>query len=73
MQANFARIQDLLTELRRQLKPLGKQAEVAKKAATIQADVRDARLRLYADDLIQLKNNFSVEVADEGEIGRAHV
>ena len=68
MQANFARIQDLLTELRRQLKPLGKQAEVAKKAATIQADVRDARLRLYADDLIQLKENFSVEVADEGAL-----
>ena len=68
MQANFARIQDLLTELRRQLKPLGKQAEVAKKAATIQADVRDAKLRLYADDLIQLKETFSVEVADEGAL-----
>ena len=65
MQGNFARIQDLLTELRRQLKPLGKQAEVAKKAATIQADVRDAKLRLYADDLIQLNETFSVEVADE--------
>ena len=68
MQANFARIQDLLTELRRQLKPLGKQAEVAKKAATIQADVRDAKLRLYAEDLIQLKETFTVEVADEGAL-----
>lgn len=68
MQANFTRIQDLLTELRRQLKPLGKQAEVAKKAATIQADVRDARLRLYADDLIQLKENFTIEVSDENAL-----
>jgi len=68
MQANFARIQDLLTELRRQLKPLGKQAEVAKKAATIQADVRDAKLRLYADDLMQLKENFTIEVADENAL-----
>lgn len=68
MQANFTRIQDLLTELRRQLKPLGKQAEVAKKAATIQADVRDAKLRLYADDLLQLKENLTVEVADEGAL-----
>ena len=68
MQANFTRIQDLLTELRRQLKPLGKQAEVAKKAATIQADVRDARLRLHADDLIQLKENFTTEVADENAL-----
>ena len=68
MQANFARIQDLLTELRRQLKPLGKQAEVAKKAATIQADVRDAKLRLYADDLLQLKENFTIDVADENSL-----
>ncbi|MEY3101018.1 MAG: hypothetical protein RL435_164, partial [Actinomycetota bacterium] len=68
MQANFARIQDLLTELRRQLKPLGKQAEVAKKAATIQADVRDAKLRLYAEDLITLQETFTVEVADEGAL-----
>ena len=52
MQANLARIQDLTVELRRQLRPLGKQAEVAKKAATIQADLRDAKLRLLADDFI---------------------
>jgi chromosome segregation protein len=68
MQANFARIQDLLTELRRQLKPLGKQAEVAKRAATIQADVRDAKLRLFADDLLQLQANLTIEVADENAL-----
>lgn len=32
MQGNMARVQDLLSELRRQLRPLGKQAEVAKKS-----------------------------------------
>ena len=32
MQANLTRLQDLTTELRRQLKPLGKQAEVARRA-----------------------------------------
>ena len=51
MQANLTRLQDLTAELRRQLKPLGRQAEVARRAAVIQADVRDARLRLLADDL----------------------
>ena len=65
MQGNLARVQDLTVELRRQLKPLGKQAEVAKKAATIQADVRDARLRLLADDLIALQSTINAEVADE--------
>jgi len=65
MQANLARVQDLTVELRRQLRPLGKQAEVAKKAATIQADLRDAKLRLLADDYITLSRTLEAEVADE--------
>jgi chromosome segregation protein len=65
MQGNLSRIQDLTVELRRNLKPLGKQAEVARKASTIQSDVRDARLRLLADDLITLKSTLDAEVADE--------
>ena len=68
MQGNLARIQDLTVELRRQLKPLGKQAEVARKASTIQSDVRDSRLRLLADDLISLRSTFSAEIADETEL-----
>ena len=65
MQQNFTRIQDLLAELRRQLKPLGRQAEVAKRAATIQADVRDAKLRVLADDLLNLRSTLSADVEDE--------
>jgi chromosome segregation protein len=65
MQANLARVQDLTVELRRQLRPLGKQAEVAKKAATIQADLRDAKLRLLADDFISMSKTLELEVADE--------
>jgi chromosome segregation protein len=52
MAANLARLTDLTSELRRQLKPLGRQAEMARRAQTIQADLRDARLRLAADDLV---------------------
>ncbi len=65
MQGNMARVQDLTNELRRQLRPLGKQAEVARKAAVIQADVRDAKLRILADDLIAFKSTLTSEVADE--------
>lgn len=68
MQANLARVQDLTLELRRQLRPLGKQAEVAKKAATIQADLRDAKLRLLADDYISLSKTLTAEVADENSL-----
>jgi chromosome segregation protein len=47
------------------LKPLGKQAEVARRAAGIQADLRDARLRLLADDLHTLRTTLDKEIADE--------
>ena len=65
MQGNMSRVQDLTNELRRQLRPLGKQAEVARKAAVIQADVRDAKLRILADDIISFKSTLTSEVADE--------
>ncbi|MGW0150563.1 chromosome segregation protein SMC [Streptomyces sp. NPDC003333] len=68
MQANLARVQDLTEELRRQLKPLGRQAAVARRAAVIQADLRDARLRLLADDLVRLRQALSAEVADEAAL-----
>ncbi|MFZ3545956.1 AAA family ATPase [Streptomyces sp. 4.24] len=68
MQANLARVQDLGDELRRQLKPLGRQAAVARRAAVIQADLRDARLRLLADDLVALKGALDAELADEAAL-----
>ncbi|MFK0257164.1 AAA family ATPase [Streptomyces sp. NPDC090445] len=68
MQANLARVQDLTDELRRQLKPLGRQAAVARRAAVIQADLRDARLRLLADDLVALRTALAAEIADEAAL-----
>ncbi len=65
MEANLNRVQDLTTEIRRQLGPLGRQAETARRASLIQAEVRDARLRLIADDLVQLTATLEQEVADE--------
>ncbi|HEY7429781.1 MAG TPA: AAA family ATPase [Streptosporangiaceae bacterium] len=50
MQANLTRLVDLTAEVRRRLGPLGRQAAIARRAAVIQADLRDARLRLLADD-----------------------
>lgn len=68
MQANLTRLADLTTEVRRQLGPLGRQAEIARKAATIQADLRDARARLLADDLAQLTAALEQEIADEAAL-----
>jgi len=64
-EGNLTRLNDLLTEIRRQLKPLGRQAEVARRAAVVQADVRDARARLLADDLVTARTALEQELADE--------
>ncbi|HET7351177.1 MAG TPA: chromosome segregation protein SMC, partial [Marmoricola sp.] len=64
-EGNLTRLADLLSEIRRQLKPLGRQAEVARKAQTVQADVRDARARLLADDLATARAALEQELADE--------
>src|SRR6476469_8540659 len=65
MEANLTRVADLTDEIRRQLGPLGRQAEAARKAAVIQADARDARLRLLADDLVQLTAEVAKAEGDE--------
>jgi chromosome segregation protein len=65
MEGNLTRLADLTAEIRRQLGPLGRQAETARRAATIQAEVRDARLRILADDLVQLLSVLEQELADE--------
>lgn len=67
MEANLTRLSDLAGELRRQLKPLGKQAEVAREAATIAAVVRDAKARLFADDLVSLRAQLADHARAEHE------
>ncbi|GEA88382.1 chromosome segregation protein SMC [Cellulomonas cellasea] len=68
MQANLTRLGDLTAEIRRQLGPLGRQAEVARKAQVVQTDLRDARARLLADDLAQLSATLEQEIADESAL-----
>ncbi len=65
MEANLTRLADLSSEIRRQLKPLGRQAEVARRAQVVQADLRDARARLLADDLVQLQSRIEADAADQ--------
>ena len=72
MQANLARLSDLTAELRRQLKPLGRQAEVARRAQTVQADLRDAKMRLAADDLVTRRNQLNDQAQDEKAAREQH-
>ena len=71
MQANLTRLVDLTAELGRRLKPLGRQAEIARRAAVIQADLRDARLRLLADDYATLAAELDHDAAEEAAAAEA--
>ncbi|SDL43922.1 condensin subunit Smc [Lentzea albidocapillata subsp. violacea] len=67
MQANLTRLTDLTAELRRQLKPLGKQAEIARRAQVVQSELRDSKLRLLADDLVTQREAIAQEEHDEAK------
>ncbi|MCK6065630.1 MULTISPECIES: chromosome segregation protein SMC [Microbacterium] len=67
METNLTRLSDLAGELRRQLKPLGRQAEIAREAATIAAVVRDAKARLFADELVALRTQLADHARAENE------
>lgn len=67
METNLTRLNDLAGEIRRQLKPLGRQAEVARQAQGIAAEVRDAKARLLADDVFRLRNELEALAKDESE------
>lgn len=67
METNLTRLNDLAGEIRRQLKPLGRQAEVAKQAQEIAAEVRDAKARLLADDVDRLRRELDALATDEAE------
>ena len=63
MAADLARVADLAQELRRQLGPLARQAAIARRARSIQVEVRDATARLLADDVVQAQS--LLEAGDE--------
>ncbi|MBA3233374.1 MAG: chromosome segregation protein SMC, partial [Propionibacteriales bacterium] len=67
-EGHLTRLSDLLSEIRRQLKPLGRQAEMAKRASVVQMEVRDARARLLADDVVRVRGSLERELADEGAL-----
>ena len=67
MQANLTRLSDLAGEIRRQLKPLGHQAEIAKEAQSIASIVRDARARLLADEVVTLRAAITAFTRSESE------
>ena len=58
MQANLDRLTDLTEELGKQLKPLARQAEAAKRAATVQSTLREARMSLAGHQVVTLRSTL---------------
>ncbi|MDP8961925.1 MAG: AAA family ATPase, partial [Actinomycetota bacterium] len=52
------KLRTVLRELRRQLKPLERQAEAANRSTQLQAELRTVRLRLAAHDLVRLRSDW---------------
>ena len=73
METNLTRLSDLAGEIRRQLKPLGKQAEIAREAAGIAAVVRDAKARIFADDVVALRTALADHTRTENERHTEHL
>ncbi|MDO5026141.1 MAG: chromosome segregation protein SMC [Trueperella sp.] len=68
MENNLTRVEDLAAELRRQLGPLARQAETARRAQVIQSDAFDARARLLADDIAQAQARLQAGRGDEEKV-----
>ncbi|MCB4207314.1 chromosome segregation protein SMC [Arthrobacter sp. UM1] len=65
--ANLARLADLTGEVARSLKPLERQARVARRARDIQADLKDAEARLAADSLASASADEASTAAQRDE------
>ncbi|MFT8537069.1 AAA family ATPase [Bifidobacterium aquikefiri] len=55
-ETNLSRLDDLLSEIHRQLGPLGRQARISRRADGIQIALRDAQSRLLAEDAVTLSS-----------------
>ena len=68
MQVNLTRLQDLIAELRRNLKPLGRQADIARQAQEIAAIAREAKSKLLSHQIRGLREQL--ELSQKGETER---
>ncbi len=67
MQTNLTRLNDLAGEVRRQLKPLGAQAEVARQAQGVASILRDAKARILAEDIAGLHAQLEDSAKSESD------
>ena len=67
MQTNLIRLQDLISEVKRNLRPLGRQAETAQQASEISAGIRSAKSHLFALQLEDLRQELETASSEESK------
>jgi chromosome segregation protein len=70
-EASLIRLQDLLREVRRQLRPLERQADAARRHDDLIAELAAVRRYLFGRDLGSVETRLTVARRDRGELGRA--
>ncbi len=69
-EASLVRLQDLLREVRRQLRPLEKQAEAARRHGDLVAELAAVRKHLFGRDLASVEGRLKAAAGDRGDLGR---
>ncbi|MCH4160565.1 MAG: chromosome segregation protein SMC [Bifidobacterium sp.] len=67
-EGNLSRLDDLLSEIHRQLGPLGRQARISRRAEGIQVTLRDAQARIQAEDALTLTHKRDTVRAELGRV-----
>jgi chromosome segregation protein len=67
-EANLTRIQDLLREVRRQLRPLERQADAARRHGDLVAELTALRVHLAGRDLARLRERLESSARTQGEL-----
>lgn len=65
MQTNLTRLSDLILEVKRSLRPLGRQAEVAQQAKEIAAQAREIKSQIFAIQVHKLREDLELVSHDE--------
>ncbi|MEY3029285.1 MAG: chromosome segregation protein [Actinomycetota bacterium] len=68
MQNNLDRLSDLIAEIKRQLKPLARQAEVAQNARELQRSLRQSKIRYYGQQLAELGHKLGTAKQNDDEL-----
>jgi chromosome segregation protein len=70
-EASLVRLQDLLREVRRQLRPLERQAEAARRHGDLLAELAAVREHLFGRDLASVESRLTAAARDRQDLGRA--